>query len=401
MQQCVSFFYLINTYHYIFLYIYSMKIEQISYVNHEWVNTSTQTDFEQAEADLVLVFGERTLLENLDCQSIFLAKYPKANIVYCSTSGEIYENGVHDNTIVATAIQFDKTKVKAVVQKIANHLESSDVGQKLATSLLSDDLNSVLIISDGSLVNGSDLIKGMDTIFNHKISISGGLAGDQDRFEKTVVGLNANPESGNIVAIGFYGQQIRIGHGTMGGWDVFGPEREITEAKYNVVYKIGNKSALELYKEYLGKYASELPGAALLFPLSLKIEDTEETVVRTILSISEEDQSMTFAGEMPVNSKIRFMKANFDRIISASEEAAFQSIENHSNPELAILISCIGRKLVLGERIDEEVEAVKTVFGSNTIITGFYSYGEISPHLSHAKCELHNQTMTITTFSEL
>jgi hypothetical protein len=70
------------------------------------------------------------------------------------------------------------------------------------------------------------------------------------------------------------------------------------------------------------------------------------------------------------------------------------------NPELAILISCVGRKLVLDQRVEEEIEAVREVYGANTILTGFYSYGEISPFTPDAKCELHNQTMTITTLSE-
>jgi hypothetical protein len=79
--------------------------------------------------------------------------------------------------------------------------------------------------------------------------------------------------------------------------------------------------------------------------------------------------------------------------------AATDSMETISQkPELAILISCVGRKLVLNQRIGEEVEAIRAIYGSKTAITGFYSYGEISPSLS--KCELHNQTMTITTISE-
>jgi hypothetical protein len=69
-------------------------------------------------------------------------------------------------------------------------------------------------------------------------------------------------------------------------------------------------------------------------------------------------------------------------------------------PDLAILISCVGRKLVLKQRVEEEVESVRNVLGARTVLSGFYSYGEIAPFLPSAKCELHNQTMTITTFAE-
>ena len=188
----------------------------------------------------------------------------------------------------------------------------------------------------------------------------------------------------------------------MGGWDVFGPEREITKSQYNVLYSIGGKPALELYKEYLGKYAKDLPGAALLFPLSMRVDADSAPVVRTILSIDEKQQSMTFAGEIPKGALIRFMKANFDNLLDASSEAAENALQSLSfKPELAILISCVGRRLVLGYRTEEEQEAAREVFGPDTCITGFYSYGEISPLMAEAKCDLHNQTMTITTFTEI
>jgi hypothetical protein len=167
------------------------------------------------------------------------------------------------------------------------------------------------------------------------------------------------------------------------------------------LYTIGDKAALDIYKEYLGKYAEELPGAALLFPLSMRITEDDEPVVRTILSIDETNKSMTFAGDMPKGALVRFMKANLDRLIDASASAAQNSLEPFSKgAELAILVSCVGRKLVLGQRTDEEVEAAREVFGDKAIMTGFYSYGEISSHNPNARCELHNQTMTITTLSE-
>jgi hypothetical protein len=229
------------------------------------------------------------------------------------------------------------------------------------------------------------------------------MAGDADRFEKTQVGLNELPAEGNVVAIGFYGNQIKIGHSSFGGWDEFGRERVITKSTKNVLYEIDGRSALDLYKEYLGPYVNELPGSALLFPLSMRMEGSDQSLVRTILAISEEDKSMTFAGNLPEGAKVRLMKANFDRIINGSSVAATQSLSSapsKNSPELAILISCVGRKLILQERTYEEVIAAKNIFGPDTVITGYYSYGEISPFNTESNCELHNQTMTITTFSE-
>ncbi len=378
-----------------------MRIKQLAFQNSAWNPISETPAFTASQAQLVLAFGERKCLEDLQPYDYLRELFPVAEIVINSTSGEIYQNSVHEGTVIVTAIEFDKTLVKTAKIDIENHFQSAESGKKIAQNLLADDLTAIFVISDGGRVNGSELIAALNEHTGDKILISGGLAGDEARFEKTLVGLNENPKEGQIVGIGFYGTQLTVGHGTMGGWDVFGPEREVTDSEYNVLYKIGEKKALDLYKEYLGKYADELPGAALLFPLSMRATADAKPIVRTILSIDETNRSMTFAGELPKGALVRFMKANFDRLIDASASAAQNSISLFdSPPELAILVSCVGRKLVLGSRTEEEVEAAREIFGEQPVMTGFYSYGEISPLNPSARCELHNQTMTITTFSE-
>jgi hypothetical protein len=138
-----------------------------------------------------------------------------------------------------------------------------------------------------------------------------------------------------------------------------------------------------------------------LFPLSIRANGGNISLVRTILSVNEKDKSLTFAGNMPEGDYARLMKANFDRLIEGASTAAQNSMSKITGqPDLAILISCVGRKLVLDQRIEEEIEEVRTIYGSKTAITGFYSYGEISPSFNFLKCELHNQTMTITTLTE-
>jgi hypothetical protein len=236
------------------------------------------------------------------------------------------------------------------------------------------------------------------------VVVTGGLSGDGERFERTLVCANEMPIEGCVAALGFYGTKLRVGFGSLGGWDPFGPERLITRSKDNVLYELDNQSALALYKRYLGPHAAGLPATGLLFPLALRMGSAESRhgLVRTILSINEEEQSLTFAGDVPEGSYARLMKANFERLIDGAIGAARACHEriSENSAELAILISCVGRKLVLKQRIEEEVEGVREVLGPGAAITGFYSYGEISPHTPTAKCELHNQTMTITTFAE-
>ena len=351
---------------------------------------------------LVLGFGKKEILANENDFNKIKTMFPNAEIALCSTAGEICNSETYDDTIVLTAISFSKTTFKTTMVNISSFKNSFEAGAKLIENLNNKELRNVFILSDGSSVNGSELVRGIDSVIEQTIPVTGGLAGDGTKFESTLVGLNQLPGNGNIIGIGFYGEHLKISHGTMGGWEMFGLEKTVTKSVSNVVFEIDNKNALELYKSYLGKYAEDLPGSALLFPLYVQLPNSDVSVVRTILSINNVDNSMVFAGDVPTGSKVRFMRANFDNLIDAASVAAQNSLTNFGEgaPKLAILISCVGRKIILAKRVDEEVEAVCEILGKDIITTGFYSYGEISPLKIDSSCQLHNQTMTITTFDE-
>jgi hypothetical protein len=353
------------------------------------------------QAQLVFVFGSTQALEMTGAMQQVRKAYPEAHLLGCSTSGEIFESQVLDDSLVCTAIQFEGTTVRGARVTLDDGGDSYDAGVRLAQQLEKPRLTHVFVLSDGLRVNGSELVAGLTAHLPSHVAVTGGLAGDGARFHKTLVFWDDEPQQGMIAALGLYGERLKIGYGSLGGWDSFGAERLITRSTGNVLYELDGKSALQLYKNYLGDHAQGLPATALLFPLSLRVGENSEPVVRTILAINEDEQSMTFAGDLPEGAYARFMKANFDRLIDGATDAAKTSYEaiGSTSPDLAILISCVGRKLVLKQRIEEEVESVRDVLGERTAMTGFYSYGEISPFTPGARCELHNQTMTITTFS--
>lgn len=379
-----------------------MKASLSLYKNGQFSCNDTTEVLDPLKTSLVLGFGEKSILATGDIYQLLKDKYKNADIVLCSTSGEIYNDTVQDNTVSISAIEFEKTTVQSVSVNIDDYANSFEAGEALVQQLSMTGLAYIMIISDGAKVNGSELVRGVNAVVQNKVPITGGLAGDAARFQSTLVGLNGPAVSGKIVVIGLYGTHLKISHGSMGGWDMFGPERVITKSTANTVYEIDDKDAIELYKTYLGKYADELPGSALLFPLSVILPGSDEPVVRTILTIDNENKSMVFAGDVPLGAKVRFMKANFDKLVDAAAQASNHAFAMNlkETPKLALLISCVGRKLILDNRVEEEVMAVSEAFGPGTLLTGFYSYGEISPFTQNTQCQLHNQTMTITTFDE-
>jgi len=350
-----------------------------------------------ADADLLLVFGATDRLREPGPYEEACAAYPGAFRFGCSTAGDIYDTQVSDDSLVVTAVRFAATRIVGVCT--ADLEDSFRAGERLAAALDPEGLVHVFVVTDGLHVNGSALVKGLAGGLPHGVTVTGGLSGDGSRFRETLVVCGGEPAAGTAGALGFYGPGLQVGYSSLGGWDAFGPERLITRSQGNVLYELDGRSALELYKTYLGPHAADLPASALLFPLSLRTEPGDTPLVRTILGVSEEESSMTFAGDMPVGTYARLMRANFDRLIDGAAGAARTSCGAVS-PELALLVSCVGRKLVLGQRVEEEVEAVREVLGRGAVLAGFYSYGEISPFTPSARCELHNQTMTITTLAE-
>ena len=355
-----------------------------------------------AGAQLVLFFGDRRLFTGTFPHADLRAWYPDADIIGCSSAGEILADEVHDARIVTAALRFAHSRIRVAATTAETPNASFAAGAHLATSLAGPDIRGLMVFSEGVHVNGSALVAGLKSVLGTATPITGGLAGDATRFQETRVACNGPAIPHQIAAIGFYGAALRLGHGSVGGWDSFGPERLITRSEGNILFELDGQPALSLYKRYLGEKADNLPASALLFPLMVRSHNQRESgVVRTILGVDERNQSLTFAGDMVQGHLAQLMRANFERLLDGADAAAGFAGAAHSRcPDLSILISCVGRKMILGQRIADEVEAVGYRLGGSSRQVGFYSYGEISPHVHTGACELHNQTMTVTTLSE-
>lgn len=375
-----------------------MHVQTFSYrVGKGWSTRLPQLD---SERTLVLAFAAQRFSADTGPLEELQRAYPHAVHLGCSTSGEILGADVSDDSISVAVVKFERSRLRPAVAHVGHPDESYAAGRDIAEQLFEDDLRGIFVLSDGLRVNGSKLVRGFNDVLPPHVVVTGGLAGDGSRFQTTWTMLQGLPQNGIVCAIGFYGPSVRIGHGSKGGWDFFGPERRVTRSKDNVVYEIDRKPALNLYKEYLGELAGGLPATALLFPLALRPDQGDQKlIVRTILAVDEAQQSMTFAGDVPEGSRVQLMRANVDRLIEGASAAARATGKGGQDSMLSIAISCVGRRLVLGERTEDEVGAVLDSFPSGTHQVGFYSYGEISPYAT-GSCDLHNQTMTLTTIRE-
>ena len=377
-----------------------MKVRQ-----HLWTpNAGWSSGLSVAAAgldQLVLAFGSPDALRQEGLFDQLREWHPNAVIAGCSTAGEILGTRVHDDCLVATAVQFERSTIDWVVVPVAKETDGREAAERIALRLVRPGLRHLMVFCDGLVVNGTSFARTLREHLPEGVHATGGLAADADRFKETLVTCNGIGLSRQVVGIGFYGNDLRVGYGSVGGWDSFGPLRTVTRSQGNVLFELDGKSALELYRLYLGEHSAGLPATGLRFPLLLEDERGGAGLVRTVLGIDEAAGSMTFGGDIPEGAKARLMKANFDRLVDGASGAASEGLRRlgRDDAQLAVLISCVGRKLVLRQRIEEEIEGVREVLG-DTALAGFYSYGELCPQGTLGGCELHNQTMTITTFSE-
>ncbi len=351
---------------------------------------------------LVLVFADRLMLEDETVLEDIKAEFPYGHIVYASTAGEIISVDVFDESVTVIAIEFEKSTFIVKTDNIFNHNKNTrQLGESLAKQMPKEGLKHLFVLSEGSFVSGTSLIRGLENDIADDVSITGGLCGDDVRYQKTLTSYNQKPKEGEIVLIGFYGETLEITFASHGGWLAFGPERIITKSEGSTLYEIDDQPALDLYKKYLGEKAIEFTLSALMYPLNVKAPGKENAVVRAVVTPDIENKSMIFADEVPQDSRVQLIMISPDGIANGAQTASVLAMqERKTKPELALVVSCIGRKVVMNQRVEEEIELVNEVIGSQAAIAGFYSYGEIAPFHNKRECELHNQTMTLTLFSE-
>ncbi len=376
-----------------------MRLEQIRWKNKsgwEVEKTGLET-FDKVQ--LVLVFGAPDFISVTNRFEELKQRYPNAHIVGGSTAGNILGTYISDDDIVATAVYLEKSSIKIASANIDDPSKLQETASQLVSELHSPDLRHILVLSDGIHVNGSDLARGVNVFKD--IPVTGGLVGDNGRFQETYILADGPAKSKRVVFVGFYGKHLFTGHGCYAGWGVFGIDRIITKSRGNVVYEIDGQPALSLYKKYLGEFAEQLPASGLRFPLSIRSDKDDVTLIRTLLAINETEQSLTFAGDVPEGSITLLMKGNVDDLINGAGKAAKQARHSNGDTGLAVVISCVGRKLLMDQMTDEELEIVQNTLGENTWMTGFYSYGELAPYNKDFwQCKLHNQTMTLMSIYE-
>ena len=378
-----------------------MRSANYKYESGNWLPQNINNTEFASQAQLVLTFGARNLIGDAAIYQSLRNEFPSADIALCCTAGEILDEKALTNSIVATCLFFDSTQVKSAVVNINDYADSYTMMTDLLSKLPPKDLVYSMILSDGGLVNGAQMMLAAKEKLGERVFLTGGMAGDGVEFKTTYCGLNSAPVAGNVVAIGLYGKNLRVTHGLGGGWNEFGSEHIITKSEYNKVFEINGENAITVYKRQFGTYMKHLPASLFMYPLAFFSPDADEPLIRSFLLFDEKAGAITFAGDLPVGARVKFAKGSFSALIDAARTASLNALENAPRtPDYVFLVISVGRKFVLGPGADEELQVIRPLVDKTTVMSGFYSYGEFSPFNGQRESRLHNQTIVITCFYE-
>lgn len=374
-----------------------MKINQFHFSANNWSNENPPKKNEKA--NLILILGSISMMDHeFATYTFYRDLYPNAPIVISSSAGEIFGDNVHEFSILVLEFEFENSNVKAVSRMI-NETNTSEIAIDLAKELYAEDLKYLMILNDGLRPNSSKIIEAVNTIIPNKVIISGGLSGDDSTFTETATGLNENAFPNNLVLIGIYGENFDVFSTVSSGWEAFGKKRIATKSDGNILYEIDQQPAYEIYKNYLGSAIDSLPGSGLIYPFQVKYPNQQDVIIRTVMHADIKNKSLIMAGEIPIGSELFLMNTNKDGLVKGAIDSSILAKSRIKEPDIILIISCIGRKMILGEWVDDEVEAVREQFYTSPI-AGFYSFGEYAPSNKKNQCYLHNETMCLTLFKE-
>jgi len=370
-----------------------MQCYSLIYTDNETLKEFVvQNELQTFPTVLIQVFtgiNEYAYIENL--RQTLVALLPQAKIIGATTSGEIAS---HTTTTHACVLSFCLFEHTFITTHLINTYENSfDLGTTMMQTIHNDNINEELKLlisfTDGLNTNGEEYLKGLTSIDN-TVVIAGGMAGDNSLFEKTYIFNEHTVSTKGAVCASLYNKNLHVHTDYNFSWQSLGKSHTVQKSEKNRVYTIDDKTAVEFYAYYLGEnIASMLPTIGIEFPLVIKQDGLD--IARAVVN-KYDDGSLGFAGNVPQGSQIKFGYGDIPMILSHGVHKAKALAQK---PIEAIFIySCMARKALLKEEINNEIKPLQHIAPTN----GFFTYGEF--FYTHQKARLLNQTMTILALSE-
>ena len=332
---------------------------------------------------LAIVFS--SVAYNLTEVGAAFAKF-NIDVFGASTSGEIINDEVHEGSIVVMLLDIKRDTYRLSAFD-GEGKTSYQVGQSVAawSKTVYDD-PAFMVMSAGVRADGEQIVNGISHTMERQVALFGGLASDDLRMQETFV-FNASEVLTNGVMALIFDQNVLDFQGiAASGWKGIGTPKTITKAKGNIVYRIDDEPALDMYNKYLD--IGDDPVHAAEYPLLL-IRDDGSVVLRAAFVVNE-DKSIVYAGTVPEGTKVRFSMPPGSEIVDHALEQMTDFSKRNLRPDAIVLFSCKARHLALGPMVEEEISGIRKLWKAPLV--GFFTYGEIGPG-PKGRSDFHNYTL--------
>jgi hypothetical protein len=310
--------------------------------------------------------------------------YARSPILTFAGTAPMHAGHLHPGELTFAATTFARATLSSASAPLRNISDSCNAGKFLGLQLAKPGLRAVILTSTTSIINADALIEGLYAELG-STTLFGALAPTPH-----ISPAHTN-EHATVSAVGLFGDSLRIGTGVRLGLEPFGPPRHINISNGTIITQIDGRPALEVYKRLLGPKAAQLPGAALLFPLVIKVPGG--LLTRAVTQIDESTGSIHTTAPIPQGTYVHLARAEFDSLINASSEAAWEAAQGTDDLTgvgssggsrgacLGLTLACSGRHLLLGQRADEEASAAMLALPRGSAHLGCYTGAVIAPYL--------------------
>lgn len=330
-----------------------------------------------------------------------MGKFPNLELIGCTSSSEVSSSlGYVEGSLLLTLFSSDRIKIYAdVVRNISheNHREEFQEAVKRTLERSNEEPKLCLTFPDITTLGAVQVIKELGLILGKKFPIVGGGASDMRfkfnenaQFYKTEVLHDSAPFL-------IFSGPLRLAINAASGWEPFTAKQTISKHKKNVISEIGDQTALNFFKHYLGG------DPTLANPLAIFEEGQDEGkyYLRASIGVDNETGAITFAGEIPeIQVDCSIAKAEPDIAINVMKELVTKTNANKPSFDCAFITSCACRPAVLGTKIKEEGETIKEAYSEDMPCFGFYSYGQIGPFETGGQAFVHNVTIVALAMGE-
>jgi hypothetical protein len=335
------------------------------------------------EPDALIVFASpdqdhRALLEGLD-----EACHPGA-LIGCSSAGEFTtrESGTGGTCVVAL--------VAPEMQFTAVLGRGLRADREAAADQLVEGLRGVhgtgfrhraaLVLTDALAGFANDLVDRLTLLTGGIYRFFGGGAGDDARFQHTVVFYGREVHEDAVVALEMLSQKP-IGIGVRHGWGPSSEPMRVTEAEGMRVGSLNAVPAAEVFDAHAtatGQPFDRAEPVPFFLHNVLGVQSPEGYRLRVPLAVAD-DGAVACAADVPTDSTACIMTTSASSAADAAAHATRSALRqmDGSQAAVALVFDCVATRLRLGQAFGAELDAIQQELGE-VPMAGFNTYGQIA-----------------------